>query len=806
MSTINPTLPTSSFIGNGDFTWWLGTVKNADDRDAKLGRVKVNILGYHKPGEKPSNLPWAMVVAPTDSAGANGVGSAGNQMKPGSFVVGFFLDYPDCQQPVVIGTLLSKITSVVDKNSQQSLDYPRGYDNAISAKNVSDRGQNPESEATEKVSDSVAAASAPSSVANPSGQVNKVPIADGKNAGDKTFDSNVTYSIETIVNTVKQSRRYSKNTKTKLTAELDSEEQTISVESTEKFPPTGVLKIGSELIGYNKKEDKKFALVKRGFDKTKPTDHDKNESVSLLMKSEYIGSESSTSKGGDLFGEFTSTLVDVRSVIDAQLDMIRDAVWWVANQIKSFIMGEVTKILNAIGVAAIGPFPMFGKVLTDAIMFILREIACIIDVSLVDAILSGIEDAINEVVEGILDVIDSIQCIFDAVFESIFSLVDIAQSIFETVNSIISSFSSIGDVSDLSDLSQINVTSILDFVFGLLGIGCNRDTRDPFAITFTSCPIATLLTCGDSSGSFISMQGNPGRWNPEHSKIIGTFSETGTMVVMDDTPYNTRLVIEHGPSKSGIHVYDNGDVRITNSQNKTEVVVKDQEVVVHGDVKMMVDGNYHLKVGRDYHLEVLGMYNVSVNRESKVTYAGEHRTFFKNDSRLEANNGLALVASKVGISCSGQYELQTPISTSFCTEQNHFAIGSYNVTALYYNEYVGLNVTKVIGGNSIKTRVGTAFETGIGVSNYFQMGVENEWWGGAHSQIGMGVWQENKLAIDQESTLGVTSFTKLGAELDAISGLTYKNTTGLLLDQAEGLFAETGFAPLVLTAPIISIN
>ena len=32
MSTINPTLPTTSFIGNDDFTWWLGTVKNADDR------------------------------------------------------------------------------------------------------------------------------------------------------------------------------------------------------------------------------------------------------------------------------------------------------------------------------------------------------------------------------------------------------------------------------------------------------------------------------------------------------------------------------------------------------------------------------------------------------------------------------------------------------------------------------------------------------------------------------------------------------------------------------------------------------
>ena len=33
MSTVNPTLPTTSFIGNGDFNWWLGTVKNNDDSD-----------------------------------------------------------------------------------------------------------------------------------------------------------------------------------------------------------------------------------------------------------------------------------------------------------------------------------------------------------------------------------------------------------------------------------------------------------------------------------------------------------------------------------------------------------------------------------------------------------------------------------------------------------------------------------------------------------------------------------------------------------------------------------------------------
>ena len=145
------------------------------------------------------------------------------------------------------------------------------------------------------------------------------------------------------------------------------------------------------------------------------------------MKSEYTGGESSSSGGGDIFGQFTSTLLDLERIKDNYFDMIEDSIWWVANQIKSFMMSEVTKILNAIGIAAIAPFPMFGKVLTDAIMFIMKEIACIVDVSLVDAILNGIRDAIDTVVNTILDTIDAIKCIFDAVFDAVFSLVDIAK-------------------------------------------------------------------------------------------------------------------------------------------------------------------------------------------------------------------------------------------------------------------------------------------------------------------------------------------------------------------------------------------
>ena len=810
MSTINPTLPNSSFIGNGDFTWWLGTVKNADDKDAKLNRVKVNILGYHKPEETPENLPWAMVMAPTDSAGANGVGSAANSLKPGSFVIGFFLDYPDCQQPIVMGTLLSKITPVLEKNTQSAFDNPKSFENSVSKSggDNTNKGQSAfalASSEKESVSMSTAAATAPHSAANPSGKLTDVPVADGKNAGDKTLDSNLSYAITNIITTLSFLRNIDDATTT-LAEDIDSEEQTIQVEDTSKFPTRGVLRIGSEYIGYNNKDEKKFVLAKRGFGGSSPVKHDKRATVALIPKSEYLGGEGNSGKKGDLLGTFTDSIVDLKNVIDTNLEFIKDSIWWLVNQIKSFLMAEITKLLNAIGIAAISPFPLFGKILTDAILFILKEIACILDVSLVDAIFSAIEDAIMGFVDSALSALEGVQCIFDAIFNSIFSIVDIAEQIIGLANDIASTFASVGEISNLSNVSQLNVTSILDFIFSLLGLGCNRDTRDPLSITFSSCPIASLLDCANGSPFDVQLSGIPGRWNPEYSKIIGTFSEVGSMLAMDDTPYNTRMVIEHGPSKSGIHIYDNGDVRITNSRTKTEVTVKDQEIVVHGNVKMTVDGDYHLKVGRDYHLEVLGMYNVAVNRESKLTYAGEHNCYFKNDAKLEANNGLSLVASKLGVSCSGQYEIFSPIITSWTTEQNHFCLGSHNVTALFQNNFIGLNKLKVVGGNNIFTRIGTNFQQGIGISNYFQVGLENEFWGGKHSQIGIGAWSENKLAIDAENTLGVTAFTKAALSFESVTGAAFKNTTGIFADTAEGIKFGTSAAIDFTTAPLITMN
>lgn len=89
------------------FNWWVGVVEDREDPE-KLGRVRVRIFGYHTDNLSilpTEELPWAMVMQPSTSAAVSGVGSAPVGLVTGSWVVGFFLDGDDMQQPMVMGSL-----------------------------------------------------------------------------------------------------------------------------------------------------------------------------------------------------------------------------------------------------------------------------------------------------------------------------------------------------------------------------------------------------------------------------------------------------------------------------------------------------------------------------------------------------------------------------------------------------------------------------------------------------------------------------------------------------------------------------
>ena len=98
---------TSQLLGFDKFVWFQGVVEDRFD-PLKLGRVRVRILGLHTDNKKlipTEDLPWAFPISPITSAAISDVGESPLGPLPGTWVVGFFRDGENCQEPVVFGTL-----------------------------------------------------------------------------------------------------------------------------------------------------------------------------------------------------------------------------------------------------------------------------------------------------------------------------------------------------------------------------------------------------------------------------------------------------------------------------------------------------------------------------------------------------------------------------------------------------------------------------------------------------------------------------------------------------------------------------
>jgi len=84
--------------------WWMGVVINTAADPLQLGRALVRIDGIHGENIEDSMLPWASVVVPTTSGGVSGIGT-NPLLQPGARVIGFFLDGPESQFPIIWGSI-----------------------------------------------------------------------------------------------------------------------------------------------------------------------------------------------------------------------------------------------------------------------------------------------------------------------------------------------------------------------------------------------------------------------------------------------------------------------------------------------------------------------------------------------------------------------------------------------------------------------------------------------------------------------------------------------------------------------------
>ena len=86
--------------------FFIGVVE--DRADPRLeGRVKVRAFGFHGTNAQiqTEDLPWANIVQPITSAAMSGIGQSPVGVVEGTVVMLVFMDEPDNQQPVIIGSI-----------------------------------------------------------------------------------------------------------------------------------------------------------------------------------------------------------------------------------------------------------------------------------------------------------------------------------------------------------------------------------------------------------------------------------------------------------------------------------------------------------------------------------------------------------------------------------------------------------------------------------------------------------------------------------------------------------------------------
>ena len=95
------------FMGLDGFIWFIGVVEDRND-PSKLGRVKVRCLGFHTEDKNlipTKDLPWAHVMHPVTDPSMQGMGNTPSFLVEGTWVVGFFTDAKEKQQPIIMGSL-----------------------------------------------------------------------------------------------------------------------------------------------------------------------------------------------------------------------------------------------------------------------------------------------------------------------------------------------------------------------------------------------------------------------------------------------------------------------------------------------------------------------------------------------------------------------------------------------------------------------------------------------------------------------------------------------------------------------------
>ena len=463
----------NDFFGKDGMQWWIGEVEDNKDPH-QLGRVKVRILGwYTNPmGETvkdlpTEDLPWALVLQPTDQAGNDGQGHSSGQLQPGAITMGFFFDGEESQQPVVMGVLrVQKSKASGSKpffalTGEKNTDFasttlaPAGVNvvtgpEATTVRNDNNSVQIPNADAGQQPN-----ANNPSNIGNKNGlgkttpqdSINSTPVAAADGGGPaKTLTMHLTNTMETIVKEV-----------------------------------TGVVASGGG--GYTRITDNVPAAIDKGLAALKNCVMAIATQAVAAMREWLNELAGKISMGAGLIASFTGLPAATMILIKTAIMLILKQLCILDNQILAFAMSPINSIVSLIEGA-----------LSSAL-------------SALDGLLTKFMDKISEKLQAAFQkLICKVKGIVDAV-SAILKAVGAAMKIIEAWKSGKGVFAA---GMDLRKLTLNDFLSILIMILNMFDLGCNRKRQNTSNKAFVPLLGSTYCAANDDGTSLMQKLGAKG--------------------------------------------------------------------------------------------------------------------------------------------------------------------------------------------------------------------------------------------------------------------------------------------------------
>ena len=457
--------PNVDFMGKDGFFWWFGEVVNDQD-PLEIGRVKVRISGWYTGIENnfadkmpDEDLPWAIVLQPTDQGGQEGTGKTPGQLKPGAMVMGFFLDGQEAQQPVVMGVVRAYKPGTTN-GVIESLYGSNEFDNTSNFSVTNPvTGQSETKGTGQSVNANSSVQGTPVAPGHPSNSANANlpktfgvntearPAANGVAGSANTFEAHLSYMLNDLGATI-------------ATLVPEGDDWISVVDGTVKNVDSLTGKIKNLISGVCSEV---VAAVKELF---------------VTQMASVIRALKLTSFLGIPF-VYTTAL---QSIIQLVLNYLCNIDSSFFNSILNALSGTVDQFVEQ----------MLGQAF--------------------DLIFSLVEDAFNTIISDILCAIEQLFSQIQSIINAVTAAVSVARTVSDVLKQGTAFFENLEDLS-ISDLSSI--TSIISLIIGLLPTQCDRTAPGgdellgfiPF-LGQTSCdfsggsPLGGNAGCGSSSGGF----------------------------------------------------------------------------------------------------------------------------------------------------------------------------------------------------------------------------------------------------------------------------------------------------------------